>query len=320
MNQCDIVQDLLPLYVDGVCSEASREWINGHTAGCACCAEVLEKLQNSSVEKVLQAEGESVVAHHEKATKRRAFQIGAVMSAILMIPILVCLIVNLATGHGLSWFYIVLTSLMVFGSLTIVPLMTTRRRFSWSLLSFTVSLILLLGVCNAYTHGHWFWVAASSSVFGLSVCFLPIVMRQVRLGGFWGRNKVLFVLLADVLLFVLMMVTIGLYVRSSAFLRTAPVASLYGMVLVAVTVLWFRYAKLGGLIKAGVYTGFFGVYSYCSVPLNNGSPTLWPQVDFSQWNDSTISGNVNFLVMLGCLAVGLILVGIGIAVNRKKRK
>jgi hypothetical protein len=131
---------------------------------------------------------------------------------------------------------------------------------------------------------------------------------------------VLFVLLVDVLLFVLMMLTIGLYVRSSAFLRTAPVASLYGMVLVAVTVLWFRYAKLGGFVKAGVYTGFFGVYSYCSVPLNNGSPTLWPEVDFSQWNDSTISGNVNFLVMLGCLAVGLILVGIGIAVNRKKRK
>ena len=38
---CEIIQDLLPLYCDGVCSEESRQLIQSHVRGCARCREEL---------------------------------------------------------------------------------------------------------------------------------------------------------------------------------------------------------------------------------------------------------------------------------------
>lgn len=36
---CDLIQDLLPLYLDGVCSEESKEAIEGHLPDCSDCKE-----------------------------------------------------------------------------------------------------------------------------------------------------------------------------------------------------------------------------------------------------------------------------------------
>ena len=33
-NKCDIVQDLLPLYVDGCCTQGSRELVEEHLKEC----------------------------------------------------------------------------------------------------------------------------------------------------------------------------------------------------------------------------------------------------------------------------------------------
>lgn len=39
-NKCEIVQDLLPLYVDGCCTQSSRELVEGHLKECAACKQV----------------------------------------------------------------------------------------------------------------------------------------------------------------------------------------------------------------------------------------------------------------------------------------
>ena len=41
---CKIVQDLLPLYHDGVCSEESRRAVKEHLAGCEACRQALEDM------------------------------------------------------------------------------------------------------------------------------------------------------------------------------------------------------------------------------------------------------------------------------------
>ena len=45
--KCDIIRDLLPLYCDGLCSEASKQEIEAHVAQCqecrACLAEMKEE-------------------------------------------------------------------------------------------------------------------------------------------------------------------------------------------------------------------------------------------------------------------------------------
>lgn len=61
MHNCDVVQDLLPLYIDDVCSGASAKLIREHLAECPKCQEMLRQLgrdvyarpEEPSVEEVL---------------------------------------------------------------------------------------------------------------------------------------------------------------------------------------------------------------------------------------------------------------------------
>lgn len=42
---CAIINDLLPLYTDGVCSEESRQAVMEHLKDCACCRKEYEKME-----------------------------------------------------------------------------------------------------------------------------------------------------------------------------------------------------------------------------------------------------------------------------------
>lgn len=44
-DECQIVQDLLPLYVDGIASPASNALVEAHTAGCSGCKALLDSLR-----------------------------------------------------------------------------------------------------------------------------------------------------------------------------------------------------------------------------------------------------------------------------------
>ena len=96
------------------------------------------------------------------------------------LTLVTCFICNLAIQHTLSWFWIVLSSVILAASVTLLPVLTPEgRRGFWCLGGFTGSLLLLLAVCCLYTGGDWFLVAAVSVLFGLSVVFLPFVLREL---------------------------------------------------------------------------------------------------------------------------------------------
>ena len=44
-KQCGIVQDLLPLYLDGVCGEESRNLVEEHLQACEGCRSIRKELQ-----------------------------------------------------------------------------------------------------------------------------------------------------------------------------------------------------------------------------------------------------------------------------------
>lgn len=47
---CDVIKDLLPLYVDDVCSEKTKDLIEEHLAGCEECQKYYEALQENTPE------------------------------------------------------------------------------------------------------------------------------------------------------------------------------------------------------------------------------------------------------------------------------
>ena len=234
---CEVVRDLLPLYADDARSEKSRTLVEAHLQECAECSALLENIRKTEIEGDLKMEKEIVLSYGAKRFKRRSAAVGSVVSGLFMIPILVCLVVNMATGHGLDWFFVVLASLGVAASLIIVPLIMPENKLLWTFCAFCVSLMVLLAVVCLYAHGSWFWIASSASLFGLSVIFLPFVVKAKPVRKLLeGSSKWLVVLGVDAILFVNMMNIIlsrGA-VRSRSILMTLGVIAGMGMIVLEI--------------------------------------------------------------------------------------
>ena len=214
-TDCEVIRDLLPLYADDVCSGASRRMIDEHLQECPDCAGVLDMLRTHEIEDGLQEEKEQVIEYRARQFRRRSATVGSTVAGVFMIPVLVCLIVNLVTGSALGWFFIVLAGLAVAASLIAVPLVVPRDKLLWTLAAFTASLVVLLGVCCLYSGGRWFFTAASAVLFGLSVVFLPFVVRARPVKELIGSfSRPLLVVAVDVILFANMMNMISLWSKS----------------------------------------------------------------------------------------------------------
>ena len=209
-THCDIIRDLLPLYADDACSDESRRLVDEHLQECPDCTNVLEKLKDSEIEEGLKTEKNAVIEYGAKKFRKRSATVGSTVSGLFMIPILACLVINLATGANMGWFFIVLASLAVAASVILVPIMAPQDKLFWTLCAFCVSVILLLGVVCLVTHGSWFWIASSATLFGLALVFLPFAIRAKPLQK-WvgGTNKAVIVIVADMVLFLNMMTAIS---------------------------------------------------------------------------------------------------------------
>ena len=95
-NECDIVQDLLPLYYDHACSPASCELVRQHLADCADCEKIYEDLANHTIDNVIETESCEILERHAKKERNLAYKAGIVIAALLLVPILITFIVSMA--------------------------------------------------------------------------------------------------------------------------------------------------------------------------------------------------------------------------------
>lgn len=321
-ENCNIIRDLLPLYADQVCSDDSRALVDSHLNGCRDCSLLLKQMLNTEIEADLKSETENVILHQANFFKRKSAIAGTVIAGIFMIPILVCLIVNLASGAALDWFFIVLASLVTAASLIVVPLLMPENKLLWTFGTFTASLLLLFGVICIYTRGHWFFVVSSSVLFGFSVCFLPFAVYAKPVKKVIGSQKGLTVMISDTLFYVLMMLCIGLYTKAPGFWRLSSAISLPFIVLAWALFALIRYTGFDGLIKAGICMTIIGIFGFCADSLINGwLGTKLPLPVFRPflWRAGTIDGNVKWLFLLCCTLAGIILIVSGVIRARKRK-
>ncbi len=323
--QCEIVQDLLPLYRDEICSPGSRKIVEEHVEGCPVCSAVLEKLRNTCLEDRLAEEKRGVLEAHYKQERRRTLTIGACVAGILMIPVIVCLICNLAIGHALDWFFIVLASLLLLASLSVVPLVAPARTAGlMTIACFTGSLLLLLGVICLYARGNWFFLAAVPTVFGLSVFLMPYVVYRIPLPKPLCTQKGLLVMLWDTCWLYGVIVVCGLYSRAPGYWRIALEITGFCVLLPWAVFLVVRYLKIHGLAKAGIccmVTGLFCmvVNDVIQLILGSGDYT-WSlsDVDFSCWSYPFGQANTFVLIFATLWMAGMVLFGIGTARGKKR--
>ena len=97
---CEIVKDLLPLYVDGIVSDVSKKSIENHLEHCTDCNEMYHNMafhleMESSPTEVYD------VKRFLKKTKKMYMLYG--LGGLSFIAIFVCLIVDLAVNKGITW-------------------------------------------------------------------------------------------------------------------------------------------------------------------------------------------------------------------------
>lgn len=329
---CGLVRDLLPLYFDNVCGEESRRIVEEHLRECSECTRLSEQMADGSVERLLAREAGGILEHHRKKEKRAAVTAGMITSGILMIPVIVCFICNLATGHALDWFFIVLTALLVVASITVVPMLVNEYRFSKTILCFTGSLLALLLTCCLYTRGRWFLLAAVPVVFGLSVIFLPFILRQMPPPKPLCHQKGLLVMLWDTLWFYGIIIVCGFYGGGAYYWHNALLITSWCLLLPWAVFVTARYAKCHPLTKAGIILVIFGCFNgtvndvITQIILPKGAmyaPSLVRAItrgNLIDWSSPQSRDDMIILAtMIGFITVGAVCIAAGIICGRRKK-
>lgn len=96
---CDIIQDILPLYVDDVCSQASKQMIDVHLENCSFCKEKVQELQKDTISTQLTKEKNETF---KKLVSRIKFR-KACLIIICIISALVMIIVSDKIYERLAW-------------------------------------------------------------------------------------------------------------------------------------------------------------------------------------------------------------------------
>lgn len=162
MTHCNIIRDLLPLYVDGVCSVESRELVEDHLARCPACARLHGEMTGK-----LPGEAEPA-----DLTEKKLFQslrwtlLGIILAAAAMIS---CFVINAGgawMGGPASLGQLAVTVLyIVFWGVFSVA---SRRFAPLVKVSFVISLLTFIAAANSLVQvlmGNGGFLSAFISVF-----------------------------------------------------------------------------------------------------------------------------------------------------------
>ena len=137
------------------------------------------------------------------------------LNASYLVAILTCFIINVAISHTLSWFFIVLTSILC--AYTFCPTITwmfTKNKSLVFIVSTFISLFLLFLTCSVYTNNYWFMIATMGVLLGYFIVFYPILFRNIRnkLNVKLSRCFLLSYVLGMFILVNLLLVSVYLYI------------------------------------------------------------------------------------------------------------
>jgi len=317
-----MIRDLLPLYKDQACSKASAEAVEEHLAECPDCTGLLEEMNSFNIEETIKQERNDVIKTQAKYFKRKSAIVGTVIGAVFSLPILICLIVDLVSGSGLSWFFIVLAAMLIPASLIVVPLMAEKNKGLWTIGSFAASLTVLLAVCCIYSGGSWFFTAAFSVIFGLALIFTPFIVRAEPVAKRLGNNKLFTVAAVYTLTFVLMMLSIGLSYGKPGFFRTAAACSLPALVYVWGLFLLIRLPKWNGYLKAACCIAFSALmyfFSDAPVLMMLGQEPRLPQFGAGFTSASGINDSISWIILISGAVIAAVMAVIGAIKNNSGR-
>ncbi len=300
---CDVVQDLLPLYVDGVCSADSRQLVEAHLTDCADCRAMLADLQESEAEAAFHADAKAVIGAHNKRQSKTALALGLLISVFLTGLMGVMLYVTLKGWSDWQTTATVGASLLFLVGLTAVPLLASSKRLTKAIVFSTMALILVI-LCEEAFFGEESGLETlqiiTATIFAISLFAFPVVVRQAHLPEPLCHHKLVMTMLWDSLWFVLMMLLLAADAPSEmGFVMVATLSLVAVAWLVALAV---RYLRVHWLAKCGIAVALLALWT--ALGMHYG----WAMFD-----------GIDSPLLVGGIgsACGLVLVAIGAIIGKK---
>lgn len=250
-----------------------------------------------------------------------------------LIAIFVCFIVNLAVSGTLSWFWLVVTGCLV--GFTFIPTVTRffqKYKFLVFVISTYLSLVVLFITCSLYTVSnsivdkHWFLVASFGTLLGYFAFFYPIIFSRLKMYMMeekYNKIKKYFMLTYSIgllILTILLLLVVNTYVKidlgGAILITIVSYGLMFGYSLIELLNV-HRLVKLGidGFITC---IGWFGIGYVATKYVGQDLFTEY-KVDFSDWTNC-INGNVMCLVLISLIAISLVLLLIGLKLNKKRKQ
>ncbi|MDE6529493.1 MAG: zf-HC2 domain-containing protein [Lachnospiraceae bacterium] len=186
---CEIVKDLLPLYVDEMVSDVSKKSIENHLEHCVECNEIY---QNMAFHLEMETQPTEVqdVKRFLKKTKKMYLLYG--LGCLSFIAILVCMIVDLAMNKGVTWSLITGSSCL-FADILIYVLSTCKKNkgcITMAVISIgTLSLLSVIQITRYCLMGSgtvWiFRYGLPILLLWLLVLWLPVLTRTILKWNIW---------------------------------------------------------------------------------------------------------------------------------------
>ena len=160
-------------------------------------------------------------AREEKsqAKKWRAFSLSWILFFYIAygVALIPCFICNLAIDKTLSWFWIVLSALILAFTFTNLPKFIKKYKLILIPLSQYLALVLLLGVCCIYTNDNWFWIPVLSVLLGLTIIFVPIYIAKYEVFSKIQKYNDFISVAVDFLMLNILLIVINVYTLTNGY-------------------------------------------------------------------------------------------------------
>ena len=272
--------------------------------------------------------GEDVETKNTKKLAKRYINIVKYLRNVQIflygLTLLVCFICNLAVQQELSWFFIVLISVMTSMSLTLLPIIVTKNKGLATLGAFTGSVSLLLLTCNIYTGGNWFLLALAGVIFGLLLLFLPYILYSIKLPDYFKNKKTLIYFTVISLLLMVLLYVCNAYAGGDWFFSIAVPIAVYSLMLLWGIMLVIRYTKFNNWIKiAGCFAlgsaYHYTVQGFIDYILKQDTYHIGFRFDLMNWSEVYVSDNINVIVFSVLVITAIIFFIKGIIIDHKDR-
>ena len=248
--------------------------------------------------------------------------------ALALIP---CFICNLAIDKTLSWFWIVVCSLLLSFTFTNLPKIIKKHKLLLLPLCQFLSLCLLFVVCCIFTNGNWFWVATLSVFLGLVIIFVPIYIAKYKAFLKIRKYNDFVSIGIDFIVLNILLVVINLKTLTNSgwwyFSLALPVVS--GVYLIINLLLCIRFIKINKLLKTSLILFLIDFILYLPpMFIRIKNPALQNEfndinvlrANFSNWQIDNVGNNVHLIIFLSLLLISVVFFVVGLIRHLKKPK